>query len=43
MYNPFQKTLIKLIKSNLLEKNMIQIMNEKLENMFEIINNIIRE
>ena len=35
------KGVLKLIKSNVLEKNMIKIMNEKLENMFEIINNII--
>ena len=35
------KGVLKLIKSNILEKNIIKAMNEKLKDMFEIINNII--
>ena len=35
------KGVLKLIKSNILEKNIIKTMNEKLKDMFEIINNII--
>ena len=35
------KGVLKLIKSNILEKNIIKTMNEKLKDMLEIINNII--
>ena len=35
------KGVLKLIKSNILEKNIIKTMNEKLKDMFEIINSII--
>ena len=35
------KGVLKLIKSNVIEKNLIKTMNEKLEDMFEIVNHII--